>query len=513
MRSSSSWIRIPLIISSLIFILFPTSSRSFNLLSIHRCGTNRIIKISIQANKAVPRKLIRFLVHSREGACFDEDLIRQDREHLENSGLFDTADIKWRSGFLGWTIVIAAKEKEVIPAWRLRQIVVEGNSRTRDEVIRRELTLEKGNVIDLDGLVKSLASIEELRIFKRVGVRFIGVGKEIRDVVVEIEEGFRQVGFVLPTYSSDNPDLGGFGLTGGYINVNLRGTGNWAGIGGMWAKDKAIIAGLYFPRFLGTHQQVYSGLGYSERDQELFDEDIEETGEKYRLKVYGFGAGWDIPLKRWDLFHGLAVLKTDTDPIAGIPPTGGGLSPLYSVSLSYNTRDSNLDPLTGWVIGFRVDLGHFFPNNDEFEDERNIIRVNPSIRRFIHLFGRHRLALRLKAGTSLTEPAYLSQYFLGGANDLRGYPSGSIVADTYWLFNAEYRFPIYRLNEEITIDGALFTDMGMDFNRYDDDDNKNELRRSVGLGLRPIIGPMVIRIDFGIAPTTRGFYFQYSHTF
>ncbi len=378
-------------------------------------------------------------------------------------------------------------------------------------MILRELSLERKKIIDLDTLAKSLANIEELRIFKRVGVRFVAVGKETKDVVVEIEEGFGQVGFVLPTYSSDNPDFGGFGLTGGYINVNLKGTGNWAGIGGMWAKDRAVIAGFYFPRLLGTNQHLYSGLGYSERDQELYDEEIEKTGDEYRLKVYGFGAGWEIPLEKWEGFHGLAVLMTDTESIKGTPPTGGGLSPLYSASLKYNTRDSDIDPMKGWVIGLRVDMGHFFPN-DESEKERNVLRVNPNIRKFIHLYNRHRLALRLKAGTSLFRPAYLSQYFLGGSNDLRGYPSGSIVVDTYWIFNGEYRFPIYRLNQEITIDGALFADVGMGFNRFDDDDTK-ELRRGFGLGLRPIIGPMVIRIDFGIAPNTHGFYFQYGHTF
>ncbi len=511
MRSFSSILSVIITISSLFLILFPTQSHSFNLLSTYFCQEKRIINLRIQGYRAVPRKLIRFLVHTREGSCFDEELIDQDRGRLNGSDLFDRVDIKWSSGFLGWTIVIAVGERDVIPSWRLGQIKVEGNSSTRDEVILRELSLERKKIIDLDTLAKSLANIEELRIFKRGGVRFVAVGKEKKEGVVEIEEGFGQVGFVLPTYSSDNPDFGGFGLTGGYINVNLKGTGNWAGIGGMWAKDRAVIAGFYFPRLLGTNQHLYSGLGYSERDQELYDEEIEKTGDEYRLKVYGFGAGWEIPLEKWEGFHGLAVLMTDTESIKGTPPTGGGLSPLYSASLKYNTRDSDIDPMKGWVIGLRVDMGHFFPN-DESEKERNVLRVNPNIRKFIHLYNRHRLALRLKAGTSLFRPAYLSQYFLGGSNDLRGYPSGSIVVDTYWIFNGEYRFPIYRLNQEITIDGALFADVGMGFNRFDDDDTK-ELRRGFGLGLRPIIGPMVIRIDFGIAPNTHGFYFQYGHTF
>lgn len=510
MRSSPYYLHLFIIIFSLI-ILFPFPSQSFDLLSTHFCPEKRVINIRIEGYRAVPRKLIRFMVHTREGSCFDVQRIHEDRIRLNRSGIFEGVDINESSGFLGWTITIAVKEKAVIPSWRLGQIRVEGNKRTRDEVILRELSLEMGRVIDINILAKSLSNVEELRIFRRVGVRFDVVEEGTRDVVVEIEEGFGQVGFVLPTYSSDNPDLGGFGLVGGYININLRGTGNWAGIGGMWAKDRAIIAGLYFPRLFGTNQHLYSGLGYNERDQELYDEDFEKTGDKYRLKVYGFGAGWDVPVGEWEWFHGLALLMTETESIEGTPPTGGGWSPLYSASLSYNTRDNNIDPMKGWAIGLRVDAGHFFPN-EQWEDERNVIRVNPSIKRYIHLYNRHRFALRLKAGTSLSRPAYLSHYFLGGSNDLRGYPSGSIVADTYWIFNGEYRFPIYRLNEEITIDGVAFSDVGMGYNRFDHEE-WDELRRSFGLGLRPIIGPMVIRLDFGIAPNTRGIYFQYGHSF
>ncbi len=122
MRSFSSILSVIITISSLFLILFPTQSHSFNLLSTYFCQEKRIINLRIQGYRAVPRKLIRFLVHTREGSCFDEELIDQDRGRLNGSDLFDRVDIKWSSGFLGWTIVIAVGERVVFPSWRLGQI-------------------------------------------------------------------------------------------------------------------------------------------------------------------------------------------------------------------------------------------------------------------------------------------------------------------------------------------------------------------------------------------------------
>ena len=78
-------------------------------------------------------------------------------------------------------------------------------------------------------------------------------------------------------------------------------------------------------------------------------------------------------------------------------------------------------------------------------------------------FGSYQLGGTLGEGYSYVSPE--------GRHLLRGYPEGTDIGDMYWITNAEYRFPLIRVDRGIgtipiffrTLSGAVFVDSGNAF--------------------------------------------------
>ncbi|MCX7704169.1 MAG: hypothetical protein N2234_08775, partial [Planctomycetota bacterium] len=82
---------------------------------------------------------------------------------------------------------------------RIRRILIEGNWRTRDKVIRRELTLLSGELCDLNRLRESVQRLFKLRYFSEVGVDFADTKfPHLKDLIIQVKEtrcGQMQFGF------------------------------------------------------------------------------------------------------------------------------------------------------------------------------------------------------------------------------------------------------------------------------------------------------------------------------
>lgn len=433
-----------------------------------------------------------------------------DRVRLLTSGFFEEVNCTIETVNQKLMVHFTVREKEPFPQYVINTCVVSGNQKTRASVILREFERIPGLNLDLAKLENGLDELEKLRIFKKVDVLLMpGPDRQV-DVIIEIEEGLHHVGFIFPTYSSDNPDLWGFGPVGGYININLFGTASWLGLGGMWAKNRVLLAGTYLPRLLGTQQDLMLGFGYGEREQETFSRTFKKTGGEFKMSVGGVMAYWNIPLAH-DLkflqFGGL--LENKFEPISGKVPSTDAWGPLYSATIAFDNRNDTLEPLSGWYPGLRLDVGSYI---DEDGNRSNYYRYNPTLKRYFHVAGRHCLAVQVRGGVTNKDIPYLGKYQLGGSNDLRGFPEWSIVGNNYFLTNLEYRFPIYTYRSNYGISGVIFVDAGQAWDKGEKD-FLNKIHVSEGVGLRFLLGPMILRLDYGRSEYSDGFYFYFGHLF
>jgi outer membrane protein insertion porin family len=107
-------------------------------------------------------------------------------------------------------------------------------------------------------------------------------------------------------------------------------------------------------------------------------------------------------------------------------------------------------------------------------------------------------AVRLLAGFTATDTPFSEQYFLGGADTLRGYAEDRFWGNDMLLINAEVRIPIVS-----SVQGVLFTDAGDAWGSIYQAEGLQQatsfqLQAAVGVGLRVTtpVGP--IKVDYGI---------------
>jgi len=117
--------------------------------------------------------------------------------------------------------------------WPLSEIVLEGNRRTRDEAVLRELFLQPGDAFDPELLYRDLHFLEGLSIFAAVGVAVAPDGGAVRVTYFLMERGDTRWGLVYPVadYRAGDLRLGAVyrhrSLFGGRENLWLEYSAGW----------------------------------------------------------------------------------------------------------------------------------------------------------------------------------------------------------------------------------------------------------------------------------------------
>jgi outer membrane protein insertion porin family len=207
-----------------------------------------------------------------------------------------------------------------------------------------------------------------------------------------------------------------------------------------------------------------------------------------------------------------------------------------------NRRDNEMDPAEGYFLSPAFELGRAnFQSQrprvnpeyvspevtpgvprvlvDQIPQNGAFTKLNVDFRRYINVDrrgarqdmrdGRQTIAMRLLAGTSTGNINFSEQYFIGGADDLRGYFDGRFWGNNLFLFSTEYRYPFDKRND---FTGVLFVDVGdawggSDINRQNIPGfgQHTGFRPNVGVGFgvrfRTPVGP--VRLDLGFGETTR----------
>jgi outer membrane protein insertion porin family len=202
--------------------------------------------------------------------------------------------------------------------------------------------------------------------------------------------------------------------------------------------------------------------------------------------------------------------------------------------LTHNTRDFDLEPATGGYETYTMDLGRAdlkpVGEPEPGEEETGVFgilnytrygvdarryfspqgrRVNPKDRRTVFAF-------RLMSGSSGGTLPFSEQWFMGGAESLRGYQEDRFWGSNMFLFSGEYRHPLAQ-----SLTGVVFADLGdawggpyKDVQLLGFEQHSNfSPSLGFGIGLRVItpIGP--IRIDQGFGREGARTHFSIGHVF
>jgi len=362
------------------------------------------------------------------------------------------------------------------------RVEIQGNTRTRDNVIRRDLTVEEGGVFDSRAIRTSTQKLQRLGFFEEVTVTpQPTMSEDQMNVMVDIKEKSTGQFSIGAGYSSSESIM----FMGEISENNLMGTGNRlslsANLSGVTTHFNLSYTN---PRFLDS--RVSAGVDVFNWRREYDD---------YTKDSVGGGVRFGNPfVEKWYIYYGYAIDSTELSDVAEnasqiiLDSMDIKITSSVHARLVRDTRNKQFVPDSGSKNSFSIRrAGGILGGDAEFTKfEGTTSWYFPIIWKSVfHIKGSIGEAF---ADDDKKLPVY-ERYYLGGMNSIRGFPSADISpvdpvtgekigGDKMWYTNIALQFPLV---EDAGLHGEVFTDLG---NVYAVEDNWDfsDYKHTVGVG-------------------------------
>ncbi|MBU1003039.1 MAG: outer membrane protein assembly factor BamA [Proteobacteria bacterium] len=382
----------------------------------------------------------------------------------------------------------------------IRRVMIEGNSRTRDNVIRREMRLTDGDLFSGSKLGRSTQRLNNLGFFEQADVETVPTDDPGQmDLKVKVKETTTgELSGGVGWSSSD-----GIYFLATVAERNLFGKGYYAALEGAWGGDTTR----YTASFVNPH--LYDspwkfGIDIYDWEDDYDDYDISRVGARLRT---GHPLG---EYTYWNVYYELenyTVTSVDDDATDSIKDIeGDNWKSMVSNELVRNTLNRRLNPSEGMKSKITVEYsGGVIGGSDDY------IKYVADHSQYWPLWLDHVFHAHAQIGYVMEQfngndvPVH-ENFYLGGIDDVRGYKNNYISpredgdkvgGNKVFFANFEYLFPIM---EEMGVMGLAFFDAGEVWEKGDELDF--DLKKSVGCGIRwySPMGPL--RLEYGYALDT-----------
>ena len=384
------------------------------------------------------------------------------------------------------------------------RILIAGNNKTRDKVIRRQLSIMEGDLYSKSALKRSYNALGGLRYFEEVDFQTEkGASENLTDVLIRVKEKSTGMFSVGAGYSA----LDNAVVTASISQQNLFGRGQTLTL-------KASIGG---------SSQNYE-LSFVE--PWLFDVPLWSKAELwnyYRIydtySLYSAGVGATLGYHLFEQVTGYIGYRLSNDNITDIQPNasnyilwqrGVTTTSGLTLTLARNTLDDIMFPSMGSKNSVSVTYtGGFLQGTTSFT-KTNVYAswyYSLPLETVLGLYGR---AGYMTSNDGKDVPIY-ERYTLGGLGTLRGQRDvgpravnadgtvGDLIGGLTWMgYSVELVFPLIR---NAGMKGVLFYDTG---NAWESGYHFDDMRQTAGAGVRwySPIGPLRLEYGFVLDPRT-----------
>ena len=343
------------------------------------------------------------------------------------------------------------------------KINITGNTRTDDDVIRREFRIAEGDAFNASKIRASRRNVENLDYFSKVDIQTVpSADSNKADINVDVQEkstGYFNVGV---GYSTVNGALVRTGVT----ENNFQGRGQQLGLDiGVSQRAQDYNINFTEPYFLGRRLSAGVDLFHTSEDyQDEGSYDSTSTGGRLRL-------GWKYTddlsqYVRYTLRRDKIEDVADDASIYIKEEEGSYTGSIFGQTLVYDKRDSAINPKEGYYLSFGNDIAG--AGGDE-----KFYKFDVKAYKYYTIADYYTFKLFANggyiAGFGDKDVRLSNRYYLGGYN-MRGFEYAGIGArDRYtddalggnWMIytGAEMSFPIGL--DELGVKGRTFVDVGM----------------------------------------------------
>lgn len=461
----------------------------------------KVGRIDISGDLIRPKETLLKLLHIGDEDYFNREKLQQD--------VITLTDIYADQGYAYADVAPQIKENKeqllVDVTYRIQKkqqvyfenILITGNTRTRDKVIRRELWVHEQEMFNGKALKRSVRNLYRLDYFEDIKVKTLK-GTDEDKMVLNIDVKEKPTGtFSFGAGFSSEENLF---LLGGISMRNFLGRGQTLNFNGqIGAATTRFTFSFTEPWLFDTHLSFTALLYNQTKNYDEYDVDSMGGGLRFGYPVF------DYTRLYWGYTYDISEVDNIEDDAADTiwELEGTNATSSANIGLVYDSRDRVFNTTEGSKhsinfeyaglggdIGFNkttVETGWYFPLYKGFVG-------------FVHG----------KAGTVTKNdddkllPDY-EKFYLGGINSLRGYEfrgvhltetnekneESKVGGDMMAQFNLELIIPLY---SKMGLMGVVFYDTG---NVYEDHIDLGNMRSSWGYGIRWYSPIAPIRIEYG----------------
>ena len=343
----------------------------------------------------------------------------------------------------------------------VRRIEFQGNTTTRDKVIRRELLLDEGSLFNDHLWELSILRLNQLGYFDEIKKENADLKRDVKAGTVDINLKVHEKGKQSISFSG-----GVSGLAGSFLGLAYQ-TNNFLGLGetltfsaDFGSIQRSFLFGFtepyLFDRPISTGFTLFSNRYNFNQQKELSilaGQNIAinpALAQNYSQNSRGFTVYASYPLHRYaftrvSITYGWTKSDISTfsqasqllfqslqfSSLAGSSTLNGIVSSKITPSIEYNTVNSPLNPTAGKSFDYSIGLegGPLGGNVDTFSNIFLMKYFHPTYHR------RNTIALRLQTAWTTgfggkVLPPY-GRYYLGGETDVRGFEFFNISPWTY----------------------------------------------------------------------------------
>jgi len=384
------------------------------------------------------------------------------------------------------------------PKVSVEEIVIHGNTRTRDKVVRRELLLQEGDLYRSLPIKKSLRRLNNTGYFKTVNIKKErGSAPDKLRLDVDVEEkstGYFSVG---AGYSSVDNVIG----LGEVAEKNFMGYGWTLSFKGeLSGKTRNYRLSFVEPYLLDTRWTL--GLTLFDEEREL--EDYTRKGKGVRLST-SYPVAEDLRVRaayryeQTELFDIDSGFEETLRLLYGPENFKSGVTSSITVGVNRDKRDNIFIPLEGMMTDFSTEFAGI---GGDFNFIKYILDQNFYYRLPVAGSVRLRGLFGYAHGYGGKEVPVFERFRLGGLSSLRGFrayevgPKDPVTGETIGgnseiVLTLEWIFPLI---PKANLYFITFMDTG---NTYDEFRDFGQMRASAGVGIQWLSPIGLIKVYWG----------------
>jgi len=468
----------------------------------------RVSSVSFKGDLMVPEEKLAEVSEmnklAKKNELFNRSVLRKDNQkftsfYTDQGYAFAEADVDIKrddeAKKVDVTYIIKKNQKVYV-----RQVTVEGNDRTRDNVIRRELAVHDGDQFSGSRLKLSTERLTKLDIFESADIETVPTAdpNEV-DLKVKVKE------------KSTGQLAGGIGYSsyvGAYVGIklqekNLFGKGYIVNAQAQFSGiDTSYVGSFTNPSFYDTKLATGADLYYTTYQYPDFSKDTIGGIARFSYPLGDYTRlFWGYRLDNYRIYD---VNANSAKQIAEL--IGWNWSSVLIASVVRDSTNRNINPSRGSKNSISFENGGGVIGGDD-----NFVKSIADTSWYYELpfLKEHILHAHGQAGAVLKNsnddiPVF-ENFYLGGMNSIRGYEtrrisprdpaSGDFIGgDKEAFINLEYIFP---LHTKFGLVGVAFFDAG---DAWRGDVGNVSIKKSVGAGIRWFspMGPLRLEYGYGM---------------